>query len=631
MLTTLRTIQQRLHATGERGQILIMVGLTAVLLFAVTGLAVDVGRMYILKARLSRAMDAAALAGVLELPDVTAATAACEAYLAANEGNVIAKQGATEICTSPGENLLKVEGRKSVEFFFIRVLGITDKNVSAKASAGFGVVSLDAALVIDATSSMGDSPCDGEQDNTGCPIWEAKNAAKDFKDILLGSSPGGETAVGVAAFRGCYKAPTQTATAPMPTSKGNCVLHDTSASTQVTQLIYNVATLNTQINNISAIGGSGTNVCGGLSKGWEVLEGPGNHLSESNNLRYLILLSDGDNRYTGSYTYQSSPYDSPHTYQSMPCRPPQSCSNVGGDSTGSNPCVSAVYTPITTIVSDNFDGPSSSCPSAWNAGSGWTSDWTRNPTSGNDAATYLSTSSPNDTSCHVRIRGIGYMYRTFSLSGYTTATLRYYAKYNSWGSGDDAMVEISTDGTSWTTLRTHTTSNTGTGYNSFSNSLDAYAGQATVYLRFTGSMTPNDAGDYFFIDTITVQTGSSGSSDGYLNGDDNSGNCSSPVKRERQLDILTWNVAKAIEADDVEIYVVAFGVCSSNSTTYTQAQCDSQVGNTDTDSTGDQRLLKCIASSKPSTNDHYFYASSAGALPAIFSQIAKQIAHRLIE
>jgi hypothetical protein len=248
----------------------------------------------------------------------------------------------------------------------------------------------------------------------------------------------------------------------------------------------------------------------------------------------------------------------------------------------------------------------------------------------------ISTASPNDTSCHARLRGVGTITRTVNLSGVGAASMTYYAKYASWESGDDVMVEASPDGTTWTTITTHTTSNTSTSHTQYTANLDAFAGQSAVQIRFRGSMTANDTGDQFYVDTIVVTSGAS-STDGYINGSVPSPSCgSTPVKRERQLDIRTLEMANALKADGVEIYVVAFGVCATNSTVYTAAQCQSiasggLIGNTDNDNTGDQRLMKCIASSKPSTNDHYFYASSASGLPTIFTQIAKQIAHRLVE
>jgi hypothetical protein len=41
--------------------------------------------------------------------------------------------------------------------------------------------------------------------------------------------------------------------------------------------------------------------------------------------------------------------------------------------------------------------------------------------------------------------------------------------------------------------------------------------------------------------------------------------------------------------------------------------------------------LKCIASSSPGSNNHFYFADSASQLPVIFQRIAHQIGHRLIE
>jgi hypothetical protein len=301
--------------------------------------------------------------------------------------------------------------------------------------------------------------------------------------------------------------------------------------------------------------------------------------------------------------------------------------------------VSQVYTPEYTVASDNFDGSGTSCPSglgssggtgAWSSG-GWTLSSTNAPTFTTSSGTY------NDTNCAAHIVSDGWMCRAIDLSSLTTATLRYYSRYSSWESGDDAFVEVNTSsctaGSGWTTLCQHTagtnvcTGTTRTTYDNFSASLASYVG-GTVYIRFRGSM--GDTSDHFYVDTIDIRSGDSGPTDGYVNGDDNSTSCGSSVRRERQLDMLTWEAAKAMEAEGVEIFVVAFGVCSSNSTVYTQAQCDSQIGNTDNDNTADQRLLKCMASSF-TDNDHYYYATSASDLSVIFTAIANQIAHRLIE
>jgi hypothetical protein len=606
----------------------------AIIMCAFTGIAIDVGRLYVTKAQLSRAVDAAALAGVLDLPDTVDACATAETYFADNEPVA----GADADCTSPGENQLKVTGSKSVEMTFLKLIGIDERVVSAKATAGFGVLALDAALVIDATGSMDDG-CNSDQDNAGCPVYEAKEAAKDFKDILLGTSPDGSTAVGATALRGCFRADPTTTTAPKPTSSNLCVLDDNTSSTWVTDLTYNLSTLDTRIGNILAEGGSGTNVCGGLAKGWEILDGPGNHLAIDNNLRYIILLSDGDNNYYGHYAYQTS-LPSPHTYRGYSCQPPSSCSNVGGESSSSsNPCHDGVnLVPNTTTDELAKDQWTSACNN-WSTGSGsWSGGWIR---SSSPAPSLTSSSQPNDTSCHARIPGTGFICRAVDLSGATSVTLSYRAKdANTWdNSSDSASVRVSTSsdacntGSGFTTVRSHTYSGStaiGSSYNTYTANLDSYAGQ-TVYVRFQGAMTSTS--DYLYVDTVIVNKLTTvmveTAADGYLNGHNGSpATCSTAVKRERQMDIRTWELIKAIKADEVEIYVVGFGVCDPDpDVDYTTAQCEAQIGNTDHDDIADERLLKCMASS----DDHYFYAATASDLPTIFSQIAKQIGHRLIE
>jgi hypothetical protein len=625
-----------------------MVGLAAIVLFGIAGLAIDAGRMYMTKAQLSRAADAAALAGVLEIDGTTQgltdAETVAEAYFASNEPN-----GTANATANGAVNELTVQASKSVNMIFMSVFGMGPATVQARAKAGFGTVTVDAALVIDSTSSMGDSPCDSEQDNSGCPIHEAKEAAKDFKDILLGNSPNGKVAVGVAAWRGCFHSgsDSQSATAPMPNTKTNCVRHDTSGSSLVSTLITNPTTLESMINNINAIGGSGTNVCGGVAKGWEVLEGPGNHLDPiqyPNNRRYMVVLSDGDNNYNGAYSYQSSPA-SPHTYQTYSCMPPSSCSNVGGqdDAPAADLCYDGTNAGEITHASDNFNGPSSNCPSNFGSTGGtglWSSGGWTTSGSGTNAPAMITTVSPNDTSCHVRIQGDGSICRSIAIPSASVATLYYYAKDNGWESGDRTYIEVSTtnctSGFPGTPLESLTRDDLSSSYDNEELDLTAYAGQ-TIYLRFRGGLTVGNTGEQFYLDTISITTGSP-NSDGYLNGPQPGPACNgTPGKRERQLDIRTIEMAQAAKADGVEIFTVAFGVCQTNSTVYTSAQCQpfttsgGQIGNTDVDNTADQRLMKCIASSAPGTNNHYYYASSASALPTIFTQIAQQIAHRLIE
>jgi hypothetical protein len=61
LVTKLRALT---HAS-ERGSILILAALSALIIFGSAGLSVDVARLYAARAELSRDVDAAALAGVL--------------------------------------------------------------------------------------------------------------------------------------------------------------------------------------------------------------------------------------------------------------------------------------------------------------------------------------------------------------------------------------------------------------------------------------------------------------------------------------------------------------------------------------------------------------------------------------
>jgi Putative Flp pilus-assembly TadE/G-like len=423
------------RAGGSRGQIILMVGLATIVMFGIVGLAVDVGRLYVTRVELGRSLDTAALSGILELngtpAGLTNAVAKANEYFYDNESNAVPTVSICDGNAGPpcyGEtNTLTMNGTKTIKMFFLSILGIKTASVSAHAKAGFGTQFLDAALVIDATGSM-----------SGSPIDNAKSAATSFKNILLGSSPSGNVSVGVTPFRGCFRDNPRSSIAPQTNSSTNCVDY----ANQTTYLTSNSSLLTTRISNISATGGSGTNVCGGLYMGLDILDGPNNHLAEDGNRRYMVLLSDGDNTYN-NYSYNGTNPQSPYTI----CRP---------------------------------------------------------------------------------------------------------------------------------------------------------------------SSTPQ-------------------TSDG-----DVSSNCAAAQTREKQIDILTWQLSQSIETQDIEIFVVAFGVCSNTSTVCgdgvcTDVECANQVGNNDHDNTADQRLLKCIASSSAGTNDHYYWASSASELTSIFTAIANQISHRLIE
>ncbi len=92
---------------------------------------------------------------------------------------------------------------------------------------------------------------------------------------------------------------------------------------------------------------------------------------------------------------------------------------------------------------------------------------------------------------------------SFSLAGFTTASLSFWQHYNYLGAGESAIVQASTDGATWNTLATYT-SDQGTEV-AFVNpviNMDAYAGAPVVYVRFWYSNATFDW--HWCIDNVNV-------------------------------------------------------------------------------------------------------------------------------
>lgn len=113
---------------NEEGQAVILAALVIVILIGFTAFVVDAGTMYVTKSKLQNAADAAALAGAQELPIKSAATGKAEKN---------AEQNGVEINTPnyPDSTQIEVVSKGSVFFTFAKVLGFTQKEITAKAVA----------------------------------------------------------------------------------------------------------------------------------------------------------------------------------------------------------------------------------------------------------------------------------------------------------------------------------------------------------------------------------------------------------------------------------------------------------------------------------------------------------------
>ncbi|KHK02254.1 Von Willebrand factor type A domain protein, associated with Flp pilus assembly [Desulfovibrio sp. TomC] len=159
---------------------------------AAAGVAVDYGRLYVEHNRLQNAVDSAALAGSLQLPDDPdvnngKAEAAAKTNLLANDadaGNILVESGGAtrSVCVTAEAN---------VEMTVSKVIGMTDKTVSAEACAGYNDIEL--VMVLDSTGSM-----------KGTPITNVKEAATNLVNLIMPASSDTATRskIGLVPFQG---------------------------------------------------------------------------------------------------------------------------------------------------------------------------------------------------------------------------------------------------------------------------------------------------------------------------------------------------------------------------------------------------------------------------------------------
>lgn len=114
----------------ERGSVFVLVTLALTALLGFCAIVTDVGLMYAQKAHLQNSVDAAALAGVQELPsNPTLATQSASAFATQN--------GVTAVTVSFESNDSKiiVQATQQVPTHFARIWGITEEQISVSAKA----------------------------------------------------------------------------------------------------------------------------------------------------------------------------------------------------------------------------------------------------------------------------------------------------------------------------------------------------------------------------------------------------------------------------------------------------------------------------------------------------------------
>lgn len=140
----------------ERGGILALVAVAMVMMLASTGLAVDLGRGYVERLRLGRAVDAGALAAARTLRMGQAA--ARDEGLAVARANGVA-DALPDVSASirfginaRGENTVTIEAARTIPTTFMRILGHQQMRLAVSATAA--VPPIDLVLVLDQSGSL---------------------------------------------------------------------------------------------------------------------------------------------------------------------------------------------------------------------------------------------------------------------------------------------------------------------------------------------------------------------------------------------------------------------------------------------------------------------------------------------
>ncbi|SMF12675.1 Flp pilus assembly protein TadG [Tistlia consotensis] len=169
-----------LHAfrKAERGGVAILLAGLLVPLIAFTGLAVDAGRAYLVKARLSQSIDAAALAGGRVFYDANR-DSDVTMFFHSNfpDGFMGASVSPLAIVGDGDAGTLTVSADATVQATFLKVIGVDDITVSARSVVQRADRGLELALVMDNTGSM----------TSNDRIGSMKSAAHELLGILYGN------------------------------------------------------------------------------------------------------------------------------------------------------------------------------------------------------------------------------------------------------------------------------------------------------------------------------------------------------------------------------------------------------------------------------------------------------------
>lgn len=261
--------RQRRDFFDERGVALIYMAVTLTTLLVSTGLAVDTGRAYVVKAQLSKAVDGAALGAARMLNSGNPRAEATRIFNAnfplgylgtADDADPTAAAGFFDLKTikASGVNVVTVTASAKLPTTFMRLANFNDLTVTSSGQATRRMVDL--SLVLDVSSSIG---------------WRWP-AVRDASRTFINAFDAANDRISLVTYGNGAKV-----IDAMPAAHG-----------------FNKVGVMADVPN--ALPGGSTNMVEGLYRGWDELRAVAN--GQQSGLRVIVLFTDGaSNSVPGDY------------------------------------------------------------------------------------------------------------------------------------------------------------------------------------------------------------------------------------------------------------------------------------------------------------------------------------------
>ena len=191
---------RKLH--NQSGQMLVLMAAGLAGFLGLVGLSIDVGQIVFTRTDLQKVADAAALAGSQDLPLASAAAANANAYVGMNAGNTSAVIKITS--TYHANDTIEVTAKRHVNYTFLRAIGLSGSDVSAKAKVKVGTYSGGSRLApwglvaSDVDDFLANACFDGFDPLTGMPTFKQNQLC--YLKYGAGTSSGGD--FGILALDG---------------------------------------------------------------------------------------------------------------------------------------------------------------------------------------------------------------------------------------------------------------------------------------------------------------------------------------------------------------------------------------------------------------------------------------------